>query len=423
MAGLDLEMPSGAFFAGPLEAAVQSGQVPMAVLDDMLVRRYSTMICRGVFDHPPENSAIPEQQDAGVARQIAEAGMVLLKNDGGLLPLNTAQLQSIGVIGPFASKAKTGGGGSSSVNPLHTVDPVPGIQNRVGSRVTVLLADGSNLTQAVALAHSADVAIVMVGDSEAEDQDHALSLSGNQDQLVEMVAAANPHTVVVIKSGSAILMPWVSRVAAILEAWYPGEEDGNAVAAVLFGDSDPSGKLPLTFPVNLSDLAANTLAQFPGIAGDARYSEGVFVGYRHYDANNIQPLFPFGHGLSYTNFVYRNLVIAPTIVSFNTNPRQTVSVDVDVTNSGSAAGGEVVQVYVGMPSTLPVPEPPRWLKGFQKLQLTRDQTGHVHLLLDPRSFSFWDARIHSWAVAPGTYRIMVGSSSRDIRLQDQITVH
>ncbi|HZR28206.1 MAG TPA: glycoside hydrolase family 3 C-terminal domain-containing protein [Terriglobales bacterium] len=420
--GLDLEMPSGKFFGSALQNAVNAGQVSMATLDDHLVRRFSTMMRLGVFDHPPGNTPIPAQQDGAIARQIAEAGTVLLQNNGGLLPLNAATLHSIALIGPGATAAKTGGGGSSSVAPLYTVSPLTGLRNRVGAGVTVNLNDGSNISSAVSLARSADVAIVMVADSEAEGSDHSISLSGNQDQLVQSVAAANPRTVVVVKSGSAVLMPWVHSVPAIVEAWYPGEEDGNAVAAVLFGDVNPSGKLPMSFPAALADLPTNTAAQWPGVNGVAHYSEGVFMGYRHYDAHNIQPLFAFGHGLSYTSFSYQNLAIAPASFSFNGNPNQTVTVDFDVTNMGTRLGAEVAELYVGIPSTA-VPEPPKWLKGFQKILLTPGQTGHVQLQLDERSFAYWDVTSHSWKVAPGTYQIIVGASSRDIRLQGQVMIN
>jgi beta-glucosidase len=406
-AGLDVEMPTGIWFTSALQTAVQNGQVAMATIDDKLIRRYAAMIRFGVFDDPPVNQALPVQQNGAAARQIAEAGMVLLKNSSNLLPLSSAALHSIALIGPYASKAMTGGGGSSQVTAAYTVSPLAGLQNRAGSAVAISLNDGTNITQAAALAQSADAAIVMVGDTEAEGADHAISLSGTQDQLVQAVAAANPKTVVVIKSGSAILMPWVNSVPAILEAWYPGEEDGNAVAAILFGDVSPSGKLPITFPQSLADLPANTPAQYPGVNNEEYYSEGVLVGYRYYDANQIPPLFPFGHGLAYTTFAYKNLTATPTAVDF------------DVTNSGTAAGAEVAQLYIGMPSTA-VPQPPQQLKGFQKLSLAPGQTGHAHLALDQRAFSYWDIQTHAWLVAHGTYRIMVGSSSRDIRLQDTV---
>jgi len=427
LAGLDLEMPTGIYFSSALKAEVESGNVPMSVIDDKLVRRFRTMIAAGVFDNPPINQPIPVEADGAVARQLANAGMVLLKNtlatnNRGALPLDASQFHSIAVIGPYAAKAMTGGGGSSKVNPLYTVDPVPGIKNRVGPQITVTFADGSDIAAAVALAQSADVAIVMVGDNQSEGRDQSISLSGNQNELVQSVAEANPRTVVIVKSGSAILMPWVDSVPAILESWYPGEEDGNAVAAVLFGDFNPSGKLPMTFPRNLEDLPASTPEQYPGVGGVAHYSEGVFVGYRHYDAHGVDPLFAFGHGLSYTSFVYNNLAITPSSASFINDPAQTFAVELDVTNAGSYAGGEVVQLYVGMPATENVPQPPQQLKGFQKVYLNPGDTIHVQLLLDARSLSYWDITTHNWLAAPGTYQIIVGSSSRDTRLQGEIVV-
>jgi len=250
-----------------------------------------------------------------------------------------------------------------------------------------------------------------------------LTLGGEQDQLVEAVAAANPHTVVVLKTGSAVLMPWVDKVPAILEAWYPGEEDGNAVAAVLFGDVNPSGKLPITFPKRLADLPANTPEQYPGVNGVAHYSEGIFVGYRHFDAQDIQPLFPFGYGLSYTTFACKNLKIAPQNISAKYNSDQTVTIDLDVTNTGKRSGQEVVEVYLGFPSTSAMPQPPLQLKGFEKVALEPGKTRHVRLELNAHSFACWDTNTHGWSIVPGTYKIMVGSSSRDIRLQDNLTVN
>ena len=417
LAGLDLEMPTGVYFGDALEAAVASGDVPMSVIDDKLVRRFRTMIASGVFDNPPSNQPIPAEQDGVVARQLADEGMVLLKNDSGALPLDATQLHSLSVIGPYAVRAMTGGGGSAHVSPLYAVDPVPGISHRVGPAVTVNFADGSDIPAAVSLAQSSDVAIVMVGDNETEGRDHLLSLSENQDELVQAVAAANPNTVVVLKSGSAVLMPWADSVPAILEAWYPGEEDGNAVADVLFGDFNPSGKLPVTFPRNLDDLPANTPEQYPGVNGVAHYSEGVFVGYRHYDAQSIDPLFAFGHGLSYTSFSYDNLGVTPC---FADDPNQTFVVELDVTNTGNLAGGEAVQLYVGMPSTDDLPQPPEQLKRFQKVHLQPGETTHVQFVLDARSLSHWDTVAHDWAITPGTYQVLLGSSSRDIRLQSQI---
>ena len=433
-AGLDLEMPTGIYFDTLLESAVTAGQVPQTVINDKLIRRFSTMMNLGVFSTPPTITAIPTQQDGLISRQIAEAGMVLLKNNPGVRPLNTTKvlplnattLHHIAVIGPYAGAAKTGGGGSSFVSPIYTVAPVTGIQNRVGPTVTVSFNDGSTISSAVTTAQAADVAIVMVGDSETEGVDNPISLSGTQDSLVESIVAANPNTIVVMKSGTAILMPWANSVPAILQVWYPGEEDGNAVAAVLFGDVNPSGKLPLTFPLQLSDLPANTPAQYPGVVvngvNTATYSEGIFVGYRHYDQANITPLFPFGFGLSYTNFSFQNLAVTPATFTFTNNPSQTVTVTLNVTNTGSVAGAEVVQLYLGIPSTA-VPEPPKSLQAFQKILLQPGQTLPVQLTLNQRSFSYWDILSNSWKVVPGTYQIMLGNSSRNILLQSQITIN
>lgn len=433
-AGLDLEMPTGVYFDTLLESAVTAGQVPQTVINDELIRRFSTMMNLGVFNNPPGLTTIPSQQDGLISRQIAEAGMVLLQNKPGvlslnttkILPLNASSLHHIAVIGPYAGAAKTGGGGSSLVTPIYTVSPVTGIQNRVGPTVTVSYNDGSTISSAVSIAQTADVAIVMVGDSETEGVDNSISLSGNQDSLVQSIVAANRNTIVVMKSGTATLMPWASSVPAILQAWYPGEEDGNAVAAVLFGDVNPSGKLPLTFPMQLSDLPANTTAQYPGVlvngVNTATYSEGVFVGYRHYDQANIAPLFPFGFGLSYTNFSFQNLAVSPTTFTFTNNPSQTVTVSLSVTNTGSVPGAEVVQLYLGIPFTA-VPEPPKSLQGFQKIMIQPGQTVPVQLTLNQRSFSYWDVGSESWRVVPGTYQIMVGDSSRNILLQSHITIN
>src|SRR5882724_430126 len=416
LATLDLEMPDGKYFDGALAAAVESNEVPVTVIDDKLVRRFRTMIQFGFFDHPQTMSPIPADADGAESRRIAEEGMVLLKNDGDILPVDEKKLHSIAVIGPFAAKAMTGGGGSSHIIPIYTVEPVAGIQTRAGAGVKISFDGGEDISNAVALAKSADVAIVMVGDREGEDHDHPLSLTNGQDELVEAVAAANPHTVVVLKTGSVILMPWVDKVSAILEAWYPGEEDGNAVAAVLFGDVNPSGKLPLTFPKQLSDLSANTPEQYPGVNGAVKYSEGVFVGYRHYDAKNIEPLFPFGFGLSYTKFVCKNLAISTDKIFLKANSSPMVTVDFDVANTGKRAGEETVELYVGLPATASVPQPPKQLKGFSKISLAPGQTRHVQLQLDARALSYWNTANHDWEILPGSYRVMAGGSSRDLPL-------
>lgn len=422
MAGLDVEMPNGKYFGSALEAAVESNAVPMSVIDDKLIRRFRTMIQYGFFDHPQTMKPVPAKEDGAEARRIAEEGMVLLKNDGDILPLNAKKLHSIAVIGPYAAKAMAGGGGSSHVVPLYTVEPVAGLQKRAGEKIEVQFSDGTNITEAVSLAKSADVAIVMVGDRESEGRDHSIALTNHQDELVEAVAAANPHTIVVLKTGSAILMPWADNVPAILEAWYPGEEDGNAVTAVLFGDVNPSGKLPLTFPKQLSDLPASTPEQYPGVNGVANYSEGIFVGYRHYDAQNIEPLFPFGFGLSYTTFGYKNLAVSTDKISLKQNSSPTVTVSFDVTNTGKKSGEEIAELYLGLPSTADVLQPPKQLKGFSKISLKPGRTRHMRLQLDARALSYWNTANHDWEILPGTYQVMAGSSSRGLPLQGAFTV-
>jgi beta-glucosidase len=421
-AGLDMEWPTGIYFGDPLKAAVQSGELPEAALDQMLVRRFSMLMRFGLFDHPPVPQEIPAQKDGAAARGIAEEGMVLLKNSDHLLPLRAALLKSIAVIGPYAGAASTGGGGSSHVVALYTVKPVDGIQSRAGTGVSVTYADGSDLAKAADLARSANVAIVMVGDHASEGRDHPLTLDGNQDALVAAVAAANPRTIVVLKTGSAILMPWVDQVPAVLEAWYPGEEDGNAVAAILFGDVDPSGKLPITFPKRVEDAPAHTPEQWPGVNLQANYTEGIFVGYRYYDEHQIEPLFPFGFGLSYTKFSYHHLKVSPGHAQFGTGVNSTVTVSCDVKNTGKVAGAEVAQIYLGLPSSAAVPEPPQQLKGFKKVALDPGKTAHVQFTVDARAVSYWDVSTHAWVILPGTIRVTVGSSSRDIRLRGQFKV-
>jgi beta-glucosidase len=423
LAGLDLEMPTGKFFGTNLESAVESGQVPMSVIDDKLIRRFRTMMQFGLFDHATKSRAIAARKNGAEARLIAEEGMVLLKNVGNELPLDPKSLRSIALIGPFATNAMTGGGGSSQVKPLYTVSPADGIRQRVGSKVKVAVADGKSITEAVALAKSSDAAIIMVGDAATEGRDHLLTLGGNQDELIEAVAAANPRTILILKTGSAIFMPWVDKVPAILEAWYPGEEDGNAVAAILFGDLNPSGKLPITFPKSLADLPANTPEQYPGVNGAAHYSEGVFVGYRHFDAQKIEPLFPFGYGLSYTEFAFKNLAIVPKKVSTGRDSGPAVEVDLDVANTGKRAGKTVVELYVGIPSSAAVPQPPAQLKAVEKVALKPGQTRHVRLKLNARAFGYWDTNTPGWKITPGAYRILVGPSSRDLQLQDRLQVN
>ncbi|MFE3394847.1 glycoside hydrolase family 3 C-terminal domain-containing protein [Kitasatospora indigofera] len=266
--------------------------------------------------------------------------------------------------------------------------------------------------QAVTAARASELAVVFVSDFQSEGSDlRDIDLSAEQNQLVADVAAANPHTVVVVNSGSAVTMPWAGAVQGIVANWYPGQEAGGAIAALLYGDVNFSGKLPVTFPKSLADVPASTAAQWPGQNGTVQYSEGVNVGYRWYDAKNKEPLYPFGYGLSYTTFGYSGLTVSAPDTAGN------VAVGFDVTNTGTRAGAEVAQVYVGQPASSG--EPPKNLRGFQKVALDPGQTKHVSLTLDARSFQYWSG---SWTTAAGTHTVSVGSSSRDLRLSGQTTV-
>jgi beta-glucosidase len=562
--GMDMELPSATYYGDALARAVLAGQVSAATVDDHVHRILAVMFRFGLFDRPQETSAIDARREGAVAQRIAEEATVLLKNDGGTLPLQGRTLSSVALIGPGAGTAVTGGQGSADVAPLYTVSPLDAISKRLGGHTAIRYAPGMppvnlgpqpavpayalqptgaapgvqgltaayypnttwtgtpvltrtepwidtdyhlvppvpgllanswsvrwtgslvapvtgdyvlNLTsrgsatlyldgsafirgpgnfpsgttsatvhldagvarqvqvdyaggstvelgwtappgaedpaiaQAVAAARSSAVAVVFVGDMEAEGVDRTtLSLPGYQDELVSAVAAANPHTVVVLNTGAPVVMPWLDRVAGVLEAWYPGEEDGDAIAATLFGDADPAGRLPITFPKSLADTPANTPAQYPGVNGVATYSEGVFVGYRHYDAAGIAPLFPFGYGLSYTTFRLDRLRVAGGTVT------------VDVTNTGGRAGSEVVQLYAGIPGTAAVPEPPHQLASFAKVTLRPHETRRVVLHVSTSSFAHWDTAANGWSTPDGTYGISIGTSSVDLPLSAKVRV-
>ena len=413
-AGLDLAMKPD-HYSDEIETAIANGQVPEPAVDAMVTRRFTVMFRFGMFDHVRTPKPIPANADGAIARSIAEQAAVLLKNRGNLLPIDAGAVHSIAVIGPYAGAAMTGGGGSSQVTPLYTVSPVDGIKEHVGTNVIITYDSGTYAENAATIAKAADIAVVMVGNKDREGRDRPnLSLPNHEDALVSAVVAANPRTIVVLKTGGAVLMPWLDEVPAVLEAWYPGEEDGNAVADLLFGDANPSGKLPLTFPESEDEVPASTLEQYPGVNGNAVYSEKLLVGYRWYDAKNVQPLFPFGYGLSYTTFNVDNLSVS------RFSEQNGVRVSCDVKNTGPRAGAEVVQVYVTAPPD--ADEPPRQLKGFAKVNLKPGQTRRVTLTLDGRAFSVWDSTAGRWVLAPGQHQVLVGTSSRDLPLHATVTV-
>lgn len=449
--GLDFE-PSG---LGPLDsynpqqvdAALASGQVSKATLDAHVLRILRTLFAFGVLDRPAyanDDAQIDKAAHAGTAEQIAEQGTVLLKNAGGLLPLSPT-VRSIAVIGPYADRFVTGGG-SGTVTPFAATTVLAGIRARVGPGVSVTYADGSDQAAAAAAAKAADVAVVVVGDVQTEGQDKdciglncandtadsqsVLLLQGttcaqqscplngtDEDGLVSAVAAAQPRTVTVLETGGPVLTPWRDQVPALLEAWYPGQEGGRAVARVLFGDADPAGRLPATFPASADQLpTAGNRAAYPGVAEEETYAEGLGVGYRWYDAHGLTPAYPFGAGLSYTTFRYDHL----TVTAGRPGTQEVATVTADVTNTGGRTGTAVPQLYLGKPASAALAQPVRQLAGYAKVALAPGQTARVSFPLNDRSFASWDTPGSRWVIPPGCYALGVGSSSRDLPLAGTI---
>ena len=588
-AGLDIEMPSARWRGEKLLAAVERGEVAEATIDTSIRRLLQLLVKADLFKHPEEVSEqdidLPEHR--ALIREAGAEGIILLKNEQQVLPLQREQITSIAVIGPNAQVAQIMGGGSAQVNAHYAITPFEGIEAKVGTHVSVryeqgctnykllpllesdvllagaqgdypgtgdevrglaveffttpdmvgppilkeihqkselswfgempegvnpehfslratgrftphesgphtfglvsvgrsrLFIDGreiiDNWTQqthggeyfsmgstevrstvtleagreylltiefakgkevplgavhlgcrppvpadtikrASALAADSDVAIVCVGfggDWQSEGFDRAdLALPGEQDALVEQVAAANPRTIVVLNTGSPISMPWLDQVAAVVQAWYPGQECGNAIADVLFGDTNPSGKLPQTFPVRLEDTPA--YLDFPGENGKVYYGEGLFVGYRSYDKKKITPLFPFGFGLSYTTFSYSSLHLSARQI----NPDDTLQVSIDITNTGQRTGKEIVQVYVrDQQANLQRPE--KELKAFAKVQLDPGERKTVTFSLGREALAYYDDLSREWVAEAGEFEVLVGASSQDIRASATFTL-
>ena len=427
--GLELEMPVGGWYGRTsLNLAVASGQVAPSTVDLHVRRILRTMFAYGMFDRDAyryDDNAIDQQGHGAVAREVEESAITLLRNDGGALPIDLSRTKSIALIGSDANEYKRGGG-SSSVDPFYSVTPRAGIEKRVGNAAQVSFDDGSQPARAAAAARSADVAIVFASDSQTEFVDKpCLTLQcgnpakGDQDSLIRTVAQANPNTIVVLQTGGPVLTPWADQVRAIVEAWYPGAEGGNALARVLFGDVDPGGRLPATFPAREEDLPTSGRPErYPGVAENAEYSEGVFIGYRHFDQNKIAPRFPFGFGLSYARWQYDDLRIAPA-----RGGRVAARVSATVRNVSDRPGTEVAQLYVGLPSPgATVPQPPRALKAFAKVSLGPGQAKRVSFDLDERSLSYWNEAAKDWSIAPGCYTVEVARSSRDPQLTGALTV-
>jgi len=418
------------YFGGQLLKAVAGGELAEARLTEMARRITRTMFAKGVVDHPVAIGPIDFAAHAEISRAAAEGGAVLLKNAGAILPLD-AGIARIAVIGGHADKGVLAGGGSSLVYPPGG-NAVPGIEptswpgpvlyypssplraiQKLAPRAQVQFASGTDRAAAARLAAASDVALVFVTQWNGESVDKPLILEGGQDALVAAVASANPRTVVVLETGGAVFMPWIDQVPAALQAWYPGSSGGEAIANLLFGQVNPSGRLPITFPRDESQMSRPALAEKDAQGKptlEVNYQEGAAVGYKWMDAKKLQPLFPFGFGLSYSNFGYSDLAVR--------TEAQELVVSFKVRNLGKREGKDVPQVYVS-----PIAggwEAPKRLGAWHKVALQPGATETIELRVDPRLLAIYSTAINGWRIAPGSYKVMVGGSAADLKLESTV---
>ena len=448
-AGLDHEEPNEYFYGDRMKKLVESGHVPMEQVNEHVRRIVRSMFATGVIDDPPRKSVVDVMRGFEVAQHITEQGMVLLQNDDHQLPLNAASVKSIALIGGHADVGMLSGGGSAQVDPPggnaimppgkgYTVwgtadwfptSPLKAIQAKAPA-AKVEYDSGSDPGSAAALAKRSDVAIVFAWRWETEGADSkSLSLPSGQDELIKEVAAANPHTIVVLETGNPVAMPWAGEVSAILEAWFAGSSGDHALANILFGDVNPSGKLPITFPRTEADLPHRSIAQPPpnnegppgpdhwkhvleGLpAFQTTYDEGLKVGYKWYEAEKKPVLFPFGFGLSYTTFEYSNLKVTPG---------DHVSVSFTVKNTGGRAGTEIAEVYAGLPTS--ADEPPKRLVGWSRVMLQPGESKDVTVEVEPLFLSIFNVGSNGWKRVSGDYTFLVGGSSQSLPLKENVSL-
>jgi beta-glucosidase len=448
-AGLDHEEPAEIFYGETMKKAVESGKVPMGELDDHVHRILRSMFASGVVDDPPIKSVVDVQGGFDVAQRIEEQSIVLLRNEGSLLPLDSTRIASIAVIGAHSDVGMISGGGSAQVDPpggnaimppgqgrttwqahiWFPTSPLKAIQ-AAAPQAKVRYDPGTNAASAALLAKAADVAMVFAYQWESEGMDlDSLSLPEHQDELIAKIAAANPRTIVVLESGSPVTMPWADHVGSILEAWYGGSRGAEALARVIFGDVNPSAKLPITFPKSDADLPHPTIVKPPrasttdgefeawrriaaGLpAFQISYDEGLKVGYKWYDAEHKDVLFPFGYGLSYTTYSYSDLKISPG---------KLVRVSFKVTNTGHRAGAEIAEVYAALPES--AGEPPKRLVGWSKVKLDAGQSKDVEIEVDPKYLSIFNVERDAWQLIPGDYTFLVGGSSQNLPLKESVNL-
>ena len=443
------------FLANPYLEGIKNGTYSEDELNDK-VRRVLRLTFRTAMNRNRPWGSMVSDEHSSAAKTIGEEGIVLLKNDNNTLPINSSKIKKIAVIGENAIKMMTVGGGSSSLKAKYEINPLDGLKSRLGDEVEIVYARGyvgdpsgeyngvttgqdlsdsrsqEELTaEAIAVAKDADMVIFFGGLNKSDHQDaedtdrETLSLPYGQDELIYALAKANPNLVVVNISGTGVAMPWVNEVPAILQGWYLGSETGNAMASILTGDANPSGKLPYTYYASLDQVGAHKLGEYPGHKSidalgnevmDIPYNEGIYVGYRFIDKNKLKPTFPFGHGLSYTTFDYGKATSDKKLAK----DAQKLTVTVPVTNTGKRTGKETVQLYVRDVKSS-VDRPVKELKGFKKIELNPGETQDVVFEIGRDALSYFDADCHEWVMEPGEFEILIGTSSGDIRSKTSFT--
>ena len=448
-AGLDHEEPAEIFYGNAMKQEVESGKVPIAEIDDHVHRILRSMFAAGVIDDPPVKSVVDVEGGFEVAQKIEEQSIVLLRNEGSLLPLDASKIASIAVIGAHSDVGMISGGGSAQVDPpggnaimppgqgnttwqAHIWFPTSPLKaiRAMAPQAKVLYDAGNDVASAAALARTTDVAIVFAHQWESEGMDlDSLSLPENQDDLIGKVAAANRRTIVVFETGSPVTMPWVDQVSGILEVWYGGSRGAQALARVIFGEVNPSAKLPITFPRSDADLPHPNIVKPPRksttdgeleawkkiAAGlppfQITYDEGLKVGYKWYDAEHKQVLFPFGYGLSYTTYQYSD---------FKVTPGKSVQLSFKVTNTGNRNGAEIAEVYASLPES--AGEPPKRLVGWSKVKLNAGESKEVAVEVDPKYLSIFNVERDAWQLVPGAYTFLVGGSSQNLPLKESVNL-
>lgn len=433
------------YLAHPYLKQIKEGKIGTKELDDK-VRRILRLAFRTTMNRNRPYGAMLSEEHIAAARKIGEEGIVLLQNKKNILPIDLNRTKKIAVIGENALKMMTVGGGSSSLKVQYECSPLDGIKRRMGDGIEISYArgyvedtggqfdgvsSGQNLKddrsarqlieEAVRIAQSADYVIFIgglnkSGHQDCEDTDRkGLELPYKQDKVIGALAKVNKNLIVVNISGNAVAMPWISEVPAVIQAWYLGTEAGNAIASVLVGDVNPSGKLPFTFPEKLEDVGAHQLGDYPGRQRedgifDEKYNESIFVGYRWTDKQKIRPLFPFGHGLSYTTFAYGKATVNKKVMKID----EQIAITVPITNTGKRIGSEIVQLYISdLKSSLP--RPVKELKGFSKIQLAPGETQEVTFLVDKQALSFFNDSRHEWVAEPGKFEAQIAASATDIK--------